>query len=157
MMMRILMVSALAAVCGLAEEPKKSTVAPKKAPAKSSASKTAGKTSAKTAKKPAPAAQTIPAGAKEIEPGTYRWVDPKGVAWIYTKTPFGIMKGPEKKNDMPEGAATAGWRVTDLGENLEFEKPYPFGGTYRWTRKKTELTDLESEFWQRSQATAQNK
>lgn len=156
MMMRILMVSALAAVCGLAEEPKKSTVAPKKAPAKSTASKTTTK-SAKTAKKPAPSTQTVPAGAKEIEPGTYRWVDPKGVAWIYTKTPFGLMKGPEKKNEMPDGAATAGWRVTDLGENLEFEKPYPFGGTYRWTRKKTELTDLESEFWQRSQATAQNK
>ncbi len=156
MMMRILMVSALAALCGLAQEPaKKSTTAAKKAPAKSAASKAAP---AKIAKKAAPAAPAIPDGAKEIEPGTYRWVDPKGVAWIYTKTPFGIMKGPEKKLEaQPEGAATAGWRVTDLGENLEFERPYPFGGTYRWTRKKTELTDLESEFWQRSQATAQNK
>jgi hypothetical protein len=126
---------------------------PGKSPAKKTTTKAAPKTAKKTVAKsaPKPKAETeVPAGSKLISPGTYRWVDPKGVAWIYQKTPFGLMKAPE--GDMRADPIPTDWKITDEGDALTFEKPYPFGGTQKWTRKKAELTEMEQAVWKQSQS-----
>lgn len=114
---------------------------------------------AATAKKAAPAAKkaqpvTIPKDAKEIYPGTFRWVDAKGVAWLFTKTPFGIMKGEEPKDQQPESVPTD-WTVKEEGDNLVFERPWPFGGAKRWTKAKNDLTETERAVWERQQKAQQ--
>lgn len=96
------------------------------------------------ARRPAPgeAPNTIPAGAKEVSTGTYRWVDSKGVAWIYQRTPFGVMKSVEKNVPPPDPANIS---VREEGDTLYFEMPFPFGGVQKWTKKKGEtLTDDEA-------------
>lgn len=117
--------------------------------------KPAAKAAAKPVAKKAQAPQkvTVPKDAKEIHPGTFRWVDPKGVAWLYTVTPFGIMKGEEPKDQQPEAIPTD-WTVKENGDNLEFERPWPFGGLKRWTKAKNDLTEVEKAVWQRQQAQA---
>jgi hypothetical protein len=126
---------------------------PTKAPAKKGATKAAPKTATKTVAKAAPkqkAETEVPAGSTLVSPGTYRWVDPKGVAWIYQKTPFGLMKAPE--GDLRADPIPTDWKITDEGDALTFEKPYPFGGTQKWTRKKAELTEMEQAVWKQSQS-----
>lgn len=105
---------------------------------------------AKAARKKTPAPVTIPAGAKEISPGFYRWVDPKGQAWTYRKTPFGIMRGPEKA-EVP-APVPADWTATDAGDSVAFSGPSPFGRKH-WTAKKTELNETEAAVWKRAQET----
>ncbi len=151
---------AIAAVAAFAtvQEPAKAP-----APAKKTTSKTAAKSPAKSQAKAkattapkkvsTPAARSIveiPKDAKEISPGTYRWVDPKGKAWIYNKTPFGLMSGPEPPAE-PDVIPTD-WKVFDEGDSLTFERPWPFSGTKRWTVKKTDLTEMETAVWKRSQS-----
>lgn len=144
-MKRILMVVFASVSLAAAQEPAK-----KKAPAK--AAPVAKKQAApKAAPKPGPI--TIPKDAKEISPGTFRWVDPKGQAWLYNQTPFGIMRGPEPKNPEPEPVPTD-WKVTEEGDQLTFERPWPFGSPKRWTKSKNDLTTMERAVWDRSRQTA---
>ena len=128
----------------------------------------------------------VPAGASEVGPNTYRFVDKDKKVWIYRKTPFGLQKAEEtpaaeadraRKADSsasatpqrdPDRTATpfgeskasaSGMpvtKVTENGDSLTFERPSPFG-VYRWTKKKTELTDDEKKLWeaQRSAPPAQ--
>ena len=127
----------------------------------------------------------VPAGSSEVGPGTYRFVDKDKKVWIYRKTPFGLQKSEEKQsseadNTRNSGASAAAQqpdpnrtatpfgeskaspsgtpatKVTENGDSLKFERPSPFG-VYRWTRKKTELTDDEKKLWeaQRSAPPAQ--
>lgn len=164
-MKRILMVFTVAgaigcfAVTGQVPSPAKATPTtktPTKAPAKAPAK---GKTTAKAVVKKAPVKAepiTIPKDAKEIESGTYRWVDPKGVAWIYSQTPFGIMRGPESKERMTETIPTD-WEATEVGDSITFSRPWPFGGSKKWTVKKTDLTDMEMAVWQRIQSAKAGK
>lgn len=112
----------------------------KTAPAKAAAK-------AKPARKTPPPV-TIPAGAKEISPGYYRWVDPKGQAWTYRKTPFGIMRGPEK-TETP-APVPMDWTAEDTGDSVTFTGPSPFGRKH-WTVKKTELSETEAAVWKRVQ------
>ncbi|MBI3682398.1 MAG: hypothetical protein HY235_18620 [Acidobacteria bacterium] len=139
-MKRMWVILMAAAVAAAGQEQKKESTKPA-APAKAGA---------KTAAKPA---QALPGGppadAREIEPGRFRWVDPKGQAWIYARTPFGWMKGPETQK-APEPAPTD-WKVTEDGDTLLFERPWPFGGVKRWTKRKTELTEIEQAVWKRAQ------
>jgi hypothetical protein len=128
---------AVFASAALAEQPAKKT-----APKKTAAVK------AKPARK-TPAPVTIPADAKEISPGLYRWVDPKGQAWTYRKTPFGIMRGPEQKAETPASVPTD-WTATDAGDSVAFTGPSPFGPKH-WTVKKTELSETEAAVWKRAQ------
>lgn len=142
-MKRIWMVLLVATFCyGIDDPTKKSTEKP--APAKS---QTKGAVKTKTAAKK-PAAVTIPPGAKEIEPGVFRWVDPKGQAWNYHTTPFGYMKAPEEKA-VPEPVPTD-WKVSEQGENVTFTKPSPFG-VAKWTVKKSEMNETESAVYKRDQ------
>jgi len=119
-----------------------------KAPAKSTA-KATPVAPQKTSTPAARAIVEIPKDAKEISPGLYRWVDPKGQAWIYNKTPFGLMSGKEPPKE-PDVVPTD-WKVFDEGDSLTFERPWPFSGTKRWTVKKTELTEMETAVWKRTQ------
>jgi hypothetical protein len=125
-----------------------------KAPAKVSSKKSSTRTAANKAPAAKAAPALIPAGAKEIEPGLFRWVDSKGQAWRYQKTPFGVMKGPELPEDSKPAPVPTDWIAKDEGDAVTFERPYPFGGKQTWTRKKSELTDLETAVWKRAQDAA---
>ena len=100
---------------------------------------------------------TIPAGAVEVEPYTFRYTDAQGKKWIYRKTPFGISRAEDKAVDDPKAvdpkkeenarridATTA---VED-GDTVRFERSGPFGIT-KWQRKKTELNEVERAVWDR--------
>jgi len=105
------------------------------------------KTPAKPAAAPPP--NVIPTEAKQIEPYTWRYTDNQGKNWIYRKTPFGVVRYPEQppENQPPE-EIPPGMTAVEEGDSVRFERPYPFG-KHRWTRKKTELTDLERRVWER--------
>jgi hypothetical protein len=57
-----------------------------------------------------------------------------------TASPFGQVK---------PAASAQTIKVADRGDSLEFERPSPFG-SYRWNKKKDELTPFEREAWDRS-------
>lgn len=103
--------------------------------------------------KPEPPVQSIPAGAKQIEPNLYQYTDSAGKTWNYRQTPFGISKwqetatpgGPSQTPQSQPPAARPKAEpvvVTDLGDSYKFEKNTPFGRS-TWTRKKSDLTDQE--------------
>lgn len=159
-MKRIFVLLLIAVACYAAQQENaksKTAKTASKAPAKSAAktSSSTAKTTAKTKAAPKQGPITIPKDAVLVSEGIYRWVDPKGQAWMYHQTPFGIMRGPETMQG-PEPIPTD-WKVFDEGDSLTFERPWPFSGTTRWTVKKTELTDLESAVWKRAQEQAATK
>lgn len=95
--------------------------------------------------------QTLPAGAKEIAPGVWRYTDARGNIWTYRRTPFGFIKSGEQESAEPKAAeAPAEMRAVEDGDQIRFERPTPFG-LVRWTRKKTELNDVERAAWEREQ------
>jgi hypothetical protein len=85
--------------------------------------------------------------------------------WLYTKSPFGYMRSagetpkpesepeakanPEKTpfGDSRSAPAAPVTKVFDQGDSVRFERPSPFG-VYRWTRKKTELSEEEKKLWE---------
>lgn len=75
-------------------------------------------------------------------------------------TPFGPVKvtGNAPAEAKPAEAPRDLTKVTEAGDTLRFERPTPFGA-YRWTKKKTELTEQEKALWeaQRNSAAAQTK
>ena len=100
---------------------------------------------------------TIPPGAVEVEPYTYRYTDAQGKKWIYRKTPFGISRAEGKAVEDPKvedlkkdenlrliDATTA----VEEGDNIRFERSGPFG-VAKWERKKTELNEVEHAVWDR--------
>ena len=107
------------------------------------------KSAAKKAATP-PAEVTVPAGATLTEPGTWTYTDAKGKKWIYRQTPFGIAKAEDKPAEAQPAAVIPITAVED-GDKVRFERPGPFG-TYRWEKKKSELTDDERAALQRSKA-----
>jgi hypothetical protein len=101
------------------------------------------KAEARTAAKEDASAKTLPSGAKEVEPGLYRYTDAQGKTWMYRNTPFGLAKWEDK----PVPAATAvepvvPVSITDLGDSVQFVRQTPFG-PQKWTKKKTELNQEE--------------
>jgi len=103
------------------------------------------------APKPASSQGTqIPKDAKEIEPYTYRHTDAQGKTWIYRKTPFGVVRFPEQPADQakPIEEAPESMTAVEEGDSLRFERVTPFGKV-RWTRKKSELTEMERKAWER--------
>jgi hypothetical protein len=92
----------------------------------------------------------IPKDAQEIEPYTYRHTDAQGKIWIYRKTPFGVVRYPEQPAEQakPTEEALQSMTAVEEGDSLRFERTTPFGKV-RWTRKKTELTELERKAWER--------
>jgi len=106
-------------------------------------------------RKPAPKATVrkaeteVPAGAKQIGPNRYRFVDPKGIAWIYVRTPFGLSKHeetPEEKAEPAPEAPDPRLTIEEDGDKLHFRRKTVFGES-KWTKKKSELTDDEKSAW----------
>ena len=98
------------------------------------------------AAKGAASAPTLPSGAKEVEPGLYRYTDAQGKAWLYRNTPFGLAKWEDKPATaapVPEPEVPVS--ITDLGDSVQFERQTPFG-TQKWTKKKTDLTEDEKAY-----------
>jgi len=96
----------------------------------------------------------IPKEAKQIEPNTWRYTDSRGNTWIYRKTPFGVVRYPEPAPEAKaEEPIPQGMTAVEEGDSVRFERPTPFG-KHRWTRKKTELTDLERKVWERERQKA---
>jgi hypothetical protein len=139
-----------ATICATADDKKKADDAP--APASASAPQTV----------------TIPKDAVANPDGLrYSYTDKQGKQWMYTKTPFGIIKAPlaEAPQDSsttktPFGISRAPATATpateapaakrqdvttkaiDKGDTVRFERPSPFGPV-SWEKKKSELTDAE--------------
>lgn len=114
------------------------------------AAKTAAK---KPAAPPKNEPDALPKGAVEIEPGVYRWRDAQGKTWIIRRSPFGLLKGeesPKSEPVTPDDDPAAALKVVEEGDQLRFERRTPFGVT-RWTKKKTELDELEQRAWEREQ------
>ena len=88
----------------------------------------------------------VPAGATEIRPGIYRFVDTDGKAWLYRKTPFGVVRTA----DSQQAATTT---AIEDGDTIRFERPTPFG-VDKWQKKKSELTAAERAIWESQQASA---
>jgi glucose/arabinose dehydrogenase len=99
---------------------------------------------------------TIPKDAVQIDPNTYRYTDPSGKKWIYSKTPFGTSR-VEDKGVSAEDAKKAqeetahqieSTKAVEDGDSIRFERASPFGIT-RWQRKKGELNEVERAVWDR--------
>lgn len=104
---------------------------------------------------PAPPAATpvkaveIPASAVQTGPWSYSYTDPGGKAWIYRKTPFGVMRFEDRPADPAEQDRRIGdVKATEDGETVRFERPSPFG-VIRWQTKKSELNEMERAVWER--------
>ncbi len=98
-------------------------------------------------------ATAVPKDAVEIEPGVYRWKDAQGKSWILRRSPFGLLKGEEPSKSEPVGEeddASLAIKVFEEGDELRFERRTPFGVS-RWTKKRTELDELEQRAWDREQ------
>lgn len=122
----------------------------------------------------------VPKGAVELSPGLFRYTDGAGKIWLYRNTPFGYVKSAENSDKSRTKAAVAATAdsagaetespfgpskaaaprpvvpeqpglttVKEDGDVLRFERKSPFG-SYKWTRKKTELTSAEQAIWERS-------
>jgi len=86
----------------------------------------------------------VPSGAAEVRPGVYRFVDKDGKAWLYRKTPFGVVRAEDSQ---PAAVTTA----KEDGDTIRFERPTPFG-VDKWQKKKSELNATERAIWDAQQA-----
>ena len=95
---------------------------------------------------------TIPRDAVPNPDGRhYTWTDKEGKKWIYSKTPFGIVKSPDKSS--PAESAT---KAIDKGDTVRFERTTPFGPV-TWEKKKTELTVDERRIFEAQTAKTEQK
>jgi hypothetical protein len=150
--MKTIALTLFAAALGIAQnQPNTSSEAAGAAPA----AKAAAQTPSKAQDKKPPQAQSIPAGAAQVEPYLYRYTDSSGKTWMYRQTPFGISKWEEASTPAPQPAGKSEpVVVTDLGDSVRFQRKTPFGlGT--WVRKKTELNDEEKALLAGSNASSQ--
>src|SRR5438477_12757121 len=76
-------------------------------------------------KNPPPAAElTLPAGAVQVDPGTYTYTDSNGKKWTYRKTPFGLSRTEDKPGQAAVPASSAGMiTATEAGDKIKFERP----------------------------------
>jgi hypothetical protein len=99
-------------------------------------------------------AVTIPPDAVQIDSNNYRYTDPAGKKWIYSKTPFGIARVEDKGVEDPKKAQEEmahqieSTKAVEDGDSIRFERPSPFGIS-RWQRKKGELNEVERAVWDR--------
>jgi hypothetical protein len=97
----------------------------------------------RTAAKPAAKAEgglAIPADAEVVSPGVWRKVE-NGKAWIYRKTPFGVVRVPDEQQAAASPAAS-NIAVREDGEVLHFTQTTPFGKR-EWTKVASELNEEE--------------
>lgn len=112
---------------------------------------------AKTAKPAALAGPvTLPAGAVKVDTYTWKYTDATGKKWVYRQTGFGLQKAPEKTSEVTLPDYKPQIAVREDGENLVFEKQTGFG-VQRWSRKRTELNELEQQAWEDAKKLANAK
>ena len=103
------------------------------------------------AEAPEPPLTAIPASAVQIEPYAYRYTDAKGKKWILFQTPFGIARkedtGEPLRKKLQETQPMQSVKIIEDGDSLKFEREGPFG-VYKWSKKKTELSDQEKAAWE---------
>jgi hypothetical protein len=103
------------------------------------------------------APETVPAGAVETNPGTWHYTDAAGRKWIYRQTPWGLARFEDKQGVTANGEAQKKEadviKAVEDGDSIRFERPGPFG-TYKWSRKKTELNESEQKAWDRARTGA---
>ena len=87
----------------------------------------------------------LPKGATLNANGTFSWTDANGRKWVYARTPMGLSRSAAPTD--------SGWKITDKGDSLRFERPAPAGATV-WEKKKTDLTDEERSAWEAQKAAA---
>src|SRR5436853_246356 len=86
--------------------------------------KQAAKKTAAKKNPPASAELTLPAGAVQVDPGTYTFTDSNGKKWIYRKTPFGLSRTENKPGQAAAPASSAGMiTATEDGDKIKFERP----------------------------------
>jgi len=112
-------------------------------------------------KKPSVKAQeiAIPAGAVEVAPYTFHYTDPKGKAWVYRQTPFGISRTEDKpvlpddakKTQEAKDQLVQSTSAAEVGDSIRFVRNSPFGRT-EWQKKKTDLNEVEQTVWNRELA-----
>ena len=101
----------------------------------------------------------IPADAVKIDGQTYKVKEKDGKTWVYRKTPFGVSRIEEEQfNKQNEAvplkpAKEASVRVSDLGAEYRFERASAFG-TQAWKKKKTDLTEDEKSYVEKSKVDA---
>ena len=104
-------------------------------------------------KQPASGPLKLPADAVKVDNLTWRHTDTEGTVWTYRQTPFGLVRFEAEQDDEPAGQpdpTAALIQAFDEGDEVRFERESPFG-IHRWTRKKSELTSVEREAWERAQ------
>jgi hypothetical protein len=108
----------------------------------------------KASQKSPRAAISIPAAAREIEPGTFLHMDADGKRWMYRRTPFGVSRWEDKQEagerSAAEKAQLEATSAVEEGDRIRFSRPGPFG-TYKWIKKKDELDADEQAVWKREQ------
>jgi hypothetical protein len=120
----------------------------------------ARKPKAKPVARPVPAPLVVPPEAKQTAPSTWLYVDPQGKRWTYRETPFGIVRYDEKidlEREAAEATSNAGAAreitAVDDGDSVRFERQGPFGA-WKWSKKKTEMDEIEKRAWERSRQKA---
>ncbi len=94
-------------------------------------------------------AETVPADAVLIGPGSWEWTAPDGKVWTYKQTPFGLRRAPRQTEAAPESAKpSSGLTAKEEGDLVRFEHMTPFGKR-TWTRKKDEMNEAEQMAWER--------
>ena len=77
---------------------------------------------------------------------------PKAKAATGYRTPFGVLHSDGKTTEgQAKSQPSVSFKVTEEGDSLRFERPSPFG-VRKWTRKKTELTEMETAAWELAKA-----
>lgn len=91
---------------------------------------------------PAAAAVTVPSDATQVDANTWRYTDKDGKAWLYRRTPFGLIKMEDKPERAAAPAATDTLKAVEEGDHVNFERASPFGPR-RWTKKTANLDEDE--------------
>ncbi len=102
----------------------------------------------------APQPVTIPKDAVANPNGSFSWTDKQGKKWLYSNTPFGVIKSAD--GDGADASSLAGVTAFDAGEKVRFEKPSPFG-PISWVKSKTDLTSEERSLFDSQTATGKKK
>ena len=107
-------------------------------------------------------ATDVPAEAVEVSPGVYKLADKTGKVWFYRRTPFGVSRYEQPKEQPVEmqakyAAEVPATQITDQGDSVKFGRPGPFGN-YTWVKKKADLDESEKadyEAWQKKNAASE--
>ncbi len=120
--------------------------------------KEAEKTQSKPAARPAVKELAMPEGglppdAVQVDANMWHWKAPDGKMWLYRKTAFGLSRGVIEEKLKQAEEIPPGMIATDAGDSVRFERSSPFG-PMKWTRPKSELTELEQLVWERDRKKA---